>query len=52
MICYNLTIYSYCFNVYALVVKSNSLLTSSYTLYSRKFPTKPSVHTYKFFFID
>jgi len=52
MIRYNLTICSYCFIVYALVVASDTLLTSSCTLHSRKFPTKPSVHTYKFFFID
>ena len=49
MIRYNLTIYSYCFNVYVLAIVNNTLLTSSCTLHSRKFPTKPSVHTYKFF---
>ena len=48
MIRYNLTICSYCFNVYALAVASNTLLTSSCTLHSRKFPTKPLVHTYQF----
>ena len=47
-----LTDTSYCFNVYALAIASNTLLTSSCTLHSRKFPTKLSVHTYKFFFID
>ena len=52
MIRYNLTICSYCFNVYALAIVDNTLLTSSCTLHSRKLPTKPSVHTYKFFFID
>nr|DAU29426.1 MAG TPA: hypothetical protein [Caudoviricetes sp.] len=52
MIRYNLTICSYCFNAYAFAIVNNTLLTSSCTLHSRKFPTKPSVHTYKFFFID
>ena len=51
MIRYNLTICSYCFFLYALVVISNALLTSSCTVHSRKFPTKPSVHTYKFFHV-
>ena len=50
MIRYNLTICSYCFDVYALAIVNNTLLTSLCTLHSRKFPTKPSVHTYKFFF--
>ena len=46
MIRYNLTICSYYFIVYAFAVTSNTLLTSSCTLRSRKFPTKPSVHIY------
>ena len=33
-----LTDTSYCFNVYALAIASNTLLTSSCTLHSRKFP--------------
>ena len=44
MICHNLTICSYCFNVYAFDDININLITSSYTLHSRKFPTKPSVH--------
>ena len=44
MIYYNLTICSYCFNVYAFDDININLLTSSCTLHSRKFPTKPSVH--------
>ena len=44
MIRYNLTICSYCFNVYAFDDINIYLLTSSCILHSRKFPTKPSVH--------
>lgn len=44
MICYNLTICSYCFIVYALDDININLLTSSCILHSRKFPTQPSVH--------
>ena len=58
MICYNLTICSYCFVLYALVIASNTLLTKFKrssellcTVHSRKFPTKPSVHTYTFIFL-
>ena len=50
MIRVNLAVLPYCFFVYAFVVTSNTLLTSSCTLHSRKFPTKPSVHPYKVFF--
>ena len=48
MIRYNLTICSCCFIVYAFI--KIQLLTSSCTLHSRKFPTKPSVpiHIYLF----
>lgn len=49
MIRYNLTICSYCFDVHALAVINNTLLAGSCALRSRKFPTKPSVHAYKFF---
>ena len=49
MIRCSLTTCSYCFNVHALAIVNNALLTSSCTLHSRKFPTKPSVHPYKFF---
>ena len=37
---------SYCFDVHALAV--NTLLAGSCALHSRKIPTKPSVHAYKF----
>ena len=40
---HNLTVYGYCFIVFVLD-DSSCLLTSSCTLHSRKFPTKPSVH--------
>ena len=33
-----LTDTSYCFNVYVLAIVNNTLLTSSCTLHSRKFP--------------
>ena len=52
MIRYNLTICSYCFIVYTFDGINTCLLVSFCTLHSRKFPTKPSVHTYKFIFDD
>ena len=51
MIRYNFTICSYCFFVYAFDDIGIYLLAGSYTLHSRKFPTKPSVYTYKFIFL-
>ena len=41
-----LTNISYCFFVSVFVIVSYILLTFDITLHSRKFPTKPSVHTY------
>ena len=34
------TNFSYCFILYAFAITSNTLLTSSCTVHSRKFPTK------------
>ena len=52
MICYHLTICSYCFVLYTLVIASNTLLTKFKrssellcTVHSRKFPTK-AIGTY------
>ena len=48
MIRCSLTTCSYCFNAHALAIVDNTLLAGSCALHSRKFPTKPSVHAYKF----
>ena len=46
MICYNLTIYSYCFIVSDFGHPKIIPTFVCVTLHSRKFPTKPSVHIY------